>query len=1173
MKNALSNQPAGGAFRIKGILLLLVLLIGTTATWAQNATITLNARNTPLKEVLREIEKQSSYSFIYSSTTIDVTHPVSVECTNVSLNEALEKVCKSADITFTINNKQILLSPVNRQPSSQVKSTASSKNNEALDGKTIKGKVVDEKGETVIGANVWIKGTTLGIATDIDGNYSLKLSGNPQTLVASFIGYTPQELHLNTNTDTYNFTLKPEAQSLDEVIVTGYQTISKERATGSFAIVTPKDMEGKLQTNVLDRMEGMVAGLTQLPGKKPQIRGISTIEGTATPLYVVDGIPYEGSLDAINPGDIVNITVLKDATAASIYGARSANGVIVITTRSGSTGPTQVNYNGSVKFTPLPDRDYLNMMSSRELVDFQKEMFNYKHNPYQPTDRRATNEVYLLLYEHEAGNLTDAELEAKLDMYRNRERYDQIKDNFLRKASITHQHNLSFNGGSDIYKYSLSVNYQGDLPYEKEEETQRIGFNLKNQFNFFKWMRVDVGILGSNVTKDYDNGFTGYSYLNSGPSYRTLWNEDGTPTQWYGDKSQLELDRLNALGLQDETYYPVFEKDKKHYNYKSNYLNLNLAINLKLWEGLNLDLRYQNERTNTFTKQYDTKDANSIKKMINDATVIKNGVVTNHIPLGGQVRETDDENNSYTMRAQLNFNREFNDKHDVQVLIGTERRKVASHKNSVFKLGYDDFSLSYKTINELNLGQQIGGTESIWGTYQYTDNTSAFDDTDNRYVSFYGNASYTFDRRLTATGSIRIDQSNLFGTDPKYQYRPLWSVGAHYVLPTEDVKWLNRLVLRATYGINGNVAKKSGPYMIAKTNSYPNSYINETYSYIDTPPNPQLRWEKTNVINIGIDFSTLQNRLNGSVEFYNKYTTDLLGNQASDPTLGFNRLVVNYGEMRNRGIEISLQSENIVTGDFRWTSNFIFSYNKNMLTRIENSGTAASSYYSSAQNREGHAMGSLYSVRYAGLDKKGMPTAYKSDGTVISSINDLTKDDLVYSGTTIPPYSASLSNTFSYKGLDLSFMFVYYGGHVLRDVAAGYTFTYYPILNYASNRDRDCLNFWRAPGDENNPDMAPAFIYGTGNTGAGLWQAADKHVEKGDYIKLRDLTLGYTLPKNLLNRCHMRNIRINVQVQNLWYWAANKGNLDPEVWSGTTTTPSRGTHIPATYTIGLSANF
>lgn len=1183
MKNTSSVKTADKHYLLRKIMLLFacVFLLGGAA-WAQQSTLTIHAQNQPLKEVLREIERQSNYSFIYSSSTINVNQKVNLECKDENLDKVLEKLAAIANVSYSVSNRQIMLAP--QGTVSQTTPSGNNPEKQFTENRVIKGNVKDENGENIIGASIFFKGTTTGIATDPDGNFTLKTTAPNQILVASFIGYTNEERKIAPNQDTYNFVLKPESKMIEEVIVTGYQTISKERATGSFAILSQKDMADKLQTNVLDRMEGMVAGLNQIPGKDPQIRGISTLEGKKTPLYVVDGIPFEGSgaknenpLDAINPADIVNITVLKDATAASIYGARSANGVIVITTRNGSTGPTKVSYSGSIKFTPLPDRDYLNLTSSAELVDLQKELFGHYHNAYDPNDRRSMNEVYKLLYEHEAGNLTADELETQLNVYRNQDRYSQVKKEFLRNTEITHQHNLSFYGGSEIYKYSLSVNYQGDHPYEKEQKTQRIGYNLKNQFDFFKWLRVNVGVLGSNVTKDYDNGINGYNFLNGGgPSYRMLRNEDGSATQWYKNKSQLEIDRLNSLGLQDETYRPLEEMGNGHLNYKSNYLNLNLGVNIKIIEGLDLDLRYQTENTNIFQKQYYSKDAIDVKSQINDATVIKDGKVTNYIPLGGQITENKNENNSYTLRAQLNFNREFAEKHDVQVLVGAERRKVVNKGNYMKKFGYDDFSLSYKNINELDLSNQIKGTESIFSSYSYSDSNKPFTEVENRYVSFYGNASYTFNRRLTATGSIRIDQSNLFGTDPKYQYKPLWSVGAHYVLPTEPIHWMDRLVLRATYGINGNVAKDSGPYMIAVNSTRPNTYTNEAYSYISTPPNPALRWEKTKVINIGLDFNTLGNRLNGSIEFYNKNTSDLLGNQASDPTLGWTSLLVNYGKMYNRGVEISLQSENISTGGFQWNSNFVFSYNKNKLTKIENDGTSASTYYSKIQNREGHAMNSLYSIRYAGLDKNGYPTAYDKDGKIITSVNDLTKDDLVYSGTTTPPYSASLTNTLSYKGFDLSFMFVFYGGHVLRDVASSYVFNMYPVLNYASNIDKDRLKFWRNPGDENNPDMAPRFLYGDrlSSSVSPLWTAADKHIQKGNYIKLRDLTLGYSLPKNMLQRCLIQNMRISLQVQNLWYWAANDRKLDPEVWSGLSSgSTSRGTHIPATFTIGLSANF
>ena len=219
-------------------------------------------------------------------------------------------------------------------------------------------------------------------------------------------------------------------------------------------------------------------------------------------------------------------------------------------------------------------------------------------------------------------------------------------------------------------------------------------------------------------------------------------------------------------------------------------------------------------------------------------------------------------------------------------------------------------------------------------------------------------------------------------------------------------------------------------------------------------------------------------------------------------------------------------------------------------------------------------MNSLYSIRYAGLDENGVPQAYKANGEIVKSYRDLEKEDLEYSGTTDPPYAASLSNKISYKGIDLSFMFVFYGGHKMRDVAASYVWNRMPTLNYSGVMDKDRMHFWQNPGDEKDPDMAPAFLYKTANSYSEyLWSAANKHIQKADYLKLRDLTIGYTFPKQWINKVYMQNLRVSLQIQNLFYWAANKNNLDPEVWSGTSLTPSRGYHIPATYTIGISANF
>ena len=259
--------------------------------------------------------------------------------------------------------------------------------------------------------------------------------------------------------------------------------------------------------------------------------------------------------------------------------------------------------------------------------------------------------------------------------------------------------------------------------------------------------------------------------------------------------------------------------------------------------------------------------------------------------------------------------------------------------------------------------------------------------------------------------------------------------------------------------------------------------------------------------------------MSGTIEFYNKKTVDLLGQRQTDPTSGWGSLQLNYGQMYNRGVEVTLHSENIRTHSFSWSSDFIFSYNKNKLTQIENSGTSAQSYFGSLQNREGYPMNSIFVVRYAGLDKEGLPQAYKADGTIVNSYALLEPEDLVHVGTTTPPYSASLSNRIAYKGFDLDFMFIFYGGHKLRDVAASSMFTMYPVMNSTSAIDRDRLNFWRQPGDENEPNMAPAFLYGNSRSGQVqyLWSAADKHIQKGDYIKLRDLSIGYTFPLSLIH--------------------------------------------------------
>ncbi|MEG2849795.1 MAG: TonB-dependent receptor plug domain-containing protein, partial [Bacteroidales bacterium] len=415
----------------------------------------------------------------------------------------------------------------------------------------------------------------------LSGDYSIEAQEGNILSFAS-IGMANYEVVVGKG-NILNITMAPNAISLNDVVVTGYQTISKERAAGSYAVVTTEKIGKKLQLNIMDRLEGMVVGMTMYKGV-PVIRGTSTLYAEKAPLYVVDGVPFEGDIKTINPNDIANVSVLKDATASSIYGARSTNGVIVITTKTGSTGKLNINYNGTVSLTPLPNRDYANLMSSSQFIDYQMYMFDKGVKPTtKPSKGYSLNEVYGLLFNKRDGKISEEQFNSRINTLKGFDRYDQVKDEFLNALDVTHQHNLSFSGGSDFYKYSLSLNYEGTSPYEKGKYSDRLGFNVKNNFNLTKWLQVDFGIMGNETAYDYNDGVSGMGMLDSGEaSYYMLREQNGSPVRWEQGKNMQEIERLRGIGLFDEAYYAVKESDKIRRSGKGQYINVNIGAKIKI---------------------------------------------------------------------------------------------------------------------------------------------------------------------------------------------------------------------------------------------------------------------------------------------------------------------------------------------------------------------------------------------------------------------------------------------------------------------------------------------------------------------------------------------------------------------------------------------------------------
>lgn len=1145
------------------LLLTMTFCLFSTDLFAQNDLITLDLSKVKLEQVLNAIEKQCDYLFTYGNN-IDVDQRVSISANAKPLKEILHELFSAIGIQYVVSNTSIVLSPI-----SKAKNDA--------DGQPMTGKVSEHDGSPLIGATIINKRTSKATTSDVNGRFSMKVNAG-DVLTVSYIGMKTTEMIISSKQTSLDIVLQENINVLNDIVVTGYQTLSRERATGSYDIISEKKIKNRLGKSILSRIEGLVPGINLYGNKDANddnvltIRGVSTYSANQKPLYVVDGMPYEGDISLIHPDDIANITVLKDASANSIYGAQAANGVIVFSTKNGTYGKAKVRYSGSVGFSPKPDFDYLKLIGSSDLIDLQIEGFNFYHGA-RKNNRVGLNPVIDLLYQHEEGTITDDQLTKSLLPYRNLDNRDQILNEFGR-TSVTFQHNVSVSGGNDKHNYFISLNYLDDNSNLKDAGNKQIGVSLKEQVNFTRWLRGDFAIHG-NFTKAtaYTGATNLYSLITKYPSYYMIRDEQNNVLDLPNDKSQSELDRLITIGLKDETYSPITNRKEEEYNNDAHFFRLQTGFYFKIAEGLTGDVKFQMEKGSGEERTYYTAKSHKVRSMINNAAYYDESTqaITLNVPDGGQLNRCLTDHYAYTLRGQMNYSKTINRKHSITALIGTERRLIKDKSNYDYYMGYNDNSREIGYYNPLALVNMVN-TQSISGKFNWEQkNYIKMDEIENRYVSFYANASYVYNDKYSVTGSLRIDQSNLFGTNVNDQYKPFWSVGAGWRISEETfmskIDFLDHLNIRFTYGISGNVAKDAGPYLTARNQGL-DQYTGEMALFPLFPANKDLKWERTAMTNVGFDFSFLQSRLRGSVDFYNKSTSDLLGYRDVNPTSGWTRIMVNYGNMYNRGIEIGLSQSFLRTETFSWETSVNFSYNKNNLTNLTGTPEGVSSYTMGTSDVKGYPLKSLFSYRYAGLNPtNGKVLVYDKNGNKQNNVTDIT--DLVYSGTRIPKYNASMINKFGWKNLEFSFLLVYYGGHSLRRVTAN-IMNSYPSANVHNS----ILNRWKKSGDELKNGVMPGIQQLSVTTDVLTWSAADYNVRKADYIKLREIGLSYKLSGAWFNRHKIQDATITFQINNLYWWAAN-GDIDPEAYvlGNTSHTPYLTLREPVTYTFGLNLTF
>ncbi len=1148
-------------FIMKLVAILLTVLCLQVSAEGFSQRITINKSNASLKSILQEIRKQSGYELLYSSDLLQTATAVNLHIRNAKLEEALNQTLVGQNFGYEIIEKTILIKPLN--PTS--KNTLRNPVVRVL--KVVRGRVVTEDQQALPGVIIAEKGSSNKTATNSDGEFELKNVTDDAVLTASYIGYETAEIPTKGITKALNIQLKPSNTKLQEVAITvstGYQNLPKERATGSFSFVDKKKLAitNLGSTNFAKGLEGIVPGLLIGPKGEMQVRGASSLKAaTREVLIVVDGFPVESGNYTINPNDIENITVLKDAAAASIWGVRASNGVIVITTKSGmaTDGKAVFDLTTNLSIDQRPDFGSQRIASTSDYIDFEVETIKKGWINFATADNNPYSKVGELFYKKYKGLMNDAQVEEGLNNLKKLNALDQ--QNLIYRKAVQRQINLSVRGGTEKHKFAISSFYTKQLTSNVGNKNDQFILNFKNSLQVLPKLTLSLGV---NATYADNSGSTAGYDFSTGRPYLPLLDENDA----YVSHGSRVSDHLKQ-GYYDKGYLnwdinPLQNIQNTKTNTNTFASRINIGADYKVVKGVNITSQFQTDLRFINTDNLQNLNTYYVRNLANTWRVYDDTkkAYVSRFPIGPVYDKTKDRQNSWTFRNMVNIDQQIGTDHSITGIAGMELRKIDRKSNMERYYNYNSQAL---TVDNFDAAALANYTLTSLGTYEQYLWNPAFAENDNRFFSLFANAAYTYKNKYTLSGSIRTDQSNLFGTDPKYRYRPLWSVGASWNATNEaflaPVTFLSKLILRTTYGINGNIGNSS-PYPIASTGK--NFSSQENQLLFTNPENRALRPEKTSTTNIGVDFGLFNNRITGALDLYRKKSYDLLGSSILDPTTGFERAEKNTASMSNHGIELNLNAR-ILQGDIRLTADFTFGYNKNKVTNVLAPNNNASTYVAGISPISGIPLSYLYSYKWAGLSNKGEPQIYDANGNIQSwSATRLTDvKALKYVGTLDPPVYGGMMINIGYKNFTLTPQFTYKFGHVMR-----INTTRTDLIAGLSN---DITNRWQNPGDELHTNIPR--IYNTSSIDArwnDYYRKADVWDDDASFIRLRSLSLSYQLPKQYLGKVFTA-ASITGQANNLWLWTANKQNLDPDYVN--LSTGSIGFPAVKNYVISLNLNF
>lgn len=1078
---------------------------------------------------------------------------------------------------------------------------------------SVSGKVTDVTNHPLEGAAVVVKNDnillSMGTLTDIKGEFRISAKAG-EVIRISYLGMKSREFTVSAEQPFLKVHLEPEIITLSstDVVATGYQNLHKEQTTSAYTKIRTDQLNRQLNRTVQEAIEGQIAGVrfTKDPftGKEvPILRGVGTFSGNVgySPLVVIDDIPTDTPLEDINPKDIESVTILKDAAATAIYGVRAANGVIVIVTKKGLQNGLRINVHTDLFYTFKPNMSRMRYASTSDLIDLETAFYQSKladsngnvddlFASYGEIGGRQTVRYYsplFQLYRDQAkGKLSQQEVNSTLNEWRNRDYLRDFK-RYVWQPIISKRYNISVESGNNRSQNYASLQYEDTDERIVTEKTRALNLYLKNTYQLTPWLKSTIGVNGRYTTVDavaeqVRNLYT--DYLKQ-PRYTRLLGTN--PYAGFNLAAPINGHILEQIAGND-AFRPysfnllesIAQEHQKQYN-----LSLRPFANLQvsIVKGLQYQSYFQYELNTRNSETFFGKDTYYMRLRHNqlvkqDATTQK---FSSELPEGGYYEQEKGQTQHYTFRQQLDFNRTFAEAHNVTALLGFEMRQHYTPRNTKeMQYGYDEQTLSFPTLNWKDL-YNPGVTSYLYGRQSLSLSRNQQSETKHRFISFYSTLGYSYHQKYNLTGSVRVDQADMFGADPKYKYRPLWSVGGSWNLHREDFFYgnvVNLLKLRLTYGVSGNVDQTTTPFLRGRLlTDVRGAYPSQQYlQFNDTDlPNPKLRWEKTETTNLGIDFG-MWYWLSGSIDLYRRYSSDLLVLTELDPTVGAQRRLINNGALLNKGIEVSLNATRELAKDLQLTVRTTFAYNKNTIEKVSSKPSNAVEY---ARNplryyKQGDDFNSLYAYRYKEttngypiyLDENGNPnTTFDANG--VPTIKDIINEDaLVRLGTMNPTFNGALSLQLRYKAFELGTMFIYAGGHKLRKD------TY--SINQESETHRDITQRWTATNPTDMPRMSfdyPATLRRTANTVNTLWQFGDNHVVNADYIKWRNVLFSCYIPKNICEKLRLQEAKITAQLNNLLTWCAAGDDIDPETYH--LNSGSRALPVATAAFFGISFSF